>query len=252
MLCPMRFTVCSYNLWNDQRWPDRQESLKGFLRRHLPDILCLQELRPVTCDFIDTVLQGHQRVDDPFLGWRRQGNIYWNKEMFELLEHGAENIGMLEELRRLFWVRLRFRGANDAPTLFASTAHYTWPGHPVEKKEETNLRIPQARKTLQVLQALAPPDEAQLFMGDLNDSLHPIDILRKGGLTDSFAALGRYSSATWPAVPIDQGTPGSIDWIFHRGPIRPMTCDIVDFFVGGLPPSDHKPVIATYRYLDRA
>jgi endonuclease/exonuclease/phosphatase (EEP) superfamily protein YafD len=250
MLYPIRFTVCSYNLWNDQRWPDRQEPLKQFLQRHLPDILCIQELRPVTCDFVDAVLQDHQRVEDPFAGWQQEGNIYWNEEMFELVEHGAEDIGILEELRRLFWVRLRFRGTAKAPTLFVSTAHYTWPGHAAELKDGANVRIPQARKTVEVLNALVPPDEALLFMGDLNDYGHPIHILRQGGLTDSFAALGRHASPTWPAVPIAQGPPSPLDWIFHRGPIRPMTCDIVDFYVADLPPSDHKPIMATYRYLN--
>ena len=247
---PIRFVVCTYNLWNDQRWPDRQEPLKRFLEYHLPDILCVQELRPVTCDFVDAVLKGHQRVQDPFEGWLWEGNIYWNKGMFNLVEYGAEDVGMLEELRRLFWVRLRFRGIDERRTLFVSTAHYTWPGHEVELREETNLRIPQARKTVEVLNALVPADEPLLFMGDLNDPLHPIRILRAGGLTDSFTALGRYPSPTWPAVPIDQGTPELDDWIFHRGPIRPMTCDIADFYVGDLPPSDHKPLIATYRYLN--
>ena len=246
----IRFVACTYNLWNDQRWPDRQEALKQFLEYHLPDILCVQELRPVTSDFVDGVLTGHQRIEDPFEGWHREGNIYWNKGMFELVEYGAEDIGMLEELRRLFWVRLRFRGADDTPTLFVATAHYTRMGHEVELRDGKNLRIPQARKTVEVLKALVPRDEALLFMGDLNDYWNPIDVLREGGLTDSFAALGRYAAPTWPAAPIAQGPPGSIDWIFHRGPIRPMTCDIADFFVGDLPPSDHKPVLATYRYLD--
>ncbi len=249
MRLPIRFVVCTYNLWNEQRWPERQEPLKQFLEYHVPDILCVQELRPITCDFVDAALTSHQRVEDPFEGWRREGNIFWNRELFDLAEYGAEDIGMLEELRRLFWVRLRIRGAEELGTLFVATAHYTWPGHAVELKDGANLRIPQARKTVEVLNALVPPDEPLLFMGDLNDSIHPIRILREGGLTDSFAALGRYTAPTWPAAPIDQGTPELDDWIFHRGPVRPMMSDIVDFFVGDLPPSDHKPLMATYRLL---
>lgn len=249
MRFPIRFVVCTYNLWNEQRWPDRKEALRQFLEYHVPDILCVQELRPITCDFVDAVLTSHQRVEDPFEGWRWEGNIFWNKEVFDLAEYGAEDIGILERLRRLFWVRLRFRGVEESGSLFVATAHYTWRGHAVELKDGANLRIPQARKTMEVLNALVPSDEPLLFMGDLNDSMHPIRILREGGLTDSFAALGRYTAPTWPAAPIDQGTPEVDDWIFHRGPLRPMMSDIIDFFVGDLPPSDHKPLMATYRLL---
>jgi endonuclease/exonuclease/phosphatase family metal-dependent hydrolase len=253
MLYPIRFVVCTYNLWNDQRWPERQEPLRKFLEYHLPDILCVQELRPVTREFLDAVLDTHQRVDDPFEGWLREGNIYWNEGLFDLVEYGAEDIGIFEELRRLFWVRLRLRGANEGPqmqrTLFVATVHYTWYGNELEKTEGINPRLAQARETIQALNTLAPLPEPLLFMGDLNDFMHPLRILREGGLTDSFAALGCYSSPTWPATPTQRGTPEVDDWILHRGPIRPMISHVADFYVGDLAPSDHKPVMATYRIL---
>jgi endonuclease/exonuclease/phosphatase family metal-dependent hydrolase len=252
--------VCTYNLWNDQRWPERQEALRRFLECHIPDILCVQELRPVTCEFVDAVLDTHQRVEDLFEGWCWEGNIFWNERLFDLVEYGAEDIGILEKLRRLFWVRLRFRGADKLRTLFVSTAHYTWPGHEVEKRESINVRIPQAGKTIEALNTLVPQGEPLLFMGDLNDSGHPIRILSEGGLEDSFTALGRDTSPTWPALTIAQGMPeligriahlGPVDWIFHRGPIRPMTSEVVDFHVGDMSPSDHKALVATYAVLSR-
>lgn len=246
---PIRFVACTYNLWNVERWPDRAEALRQFLELHGPDILTVQELRPVTCDFVDSILTGHQRVDDPFRGWRWENNIWWSTELFDLVEYGAEDIGILEEWRRLFWVRLRLKGASQKRTLFVSTVHYTWTGHEVEIRDEVNVRIPQARNTIKALDNLVPPGEPLLFMGDLNDWVHPIRILRDGGLTDSFAALGRDTAPTWPAVPIDRGTPELDDWIFHRGPIHPMNTGIIDFYVGDLPPSDHKPLMATYRLL---
>ncbi len=245
-----RFVVCTYNLWNDERWPKRQESLRRFLEYHLPDILCCQELRPVTRDFLDTVLKTHQRVEDRFEGWSREGNIYWNTDLFGLVEYGAEDIGIRDsEYRRLFWARLRLMDADSRHDLFVSTAHYTWYGTDLERTEGLNPRLAQARRTIEILDVLAPPSEPLLFMGDLNDFVHPLAILREGGLMDSFAALGRAPSATWPAVPIVQGVPEVDDWILHRGPIRPMTSAVVDFYVGDFPPSDHKPVMATYRLL---
>jgi len=247
---PIRFVVCTYNLWNDKRWPERQEPLRRFLDHHLPDLLCVQELRPVTRQFLDTALPTHRRVDDPFEGWAREGNIYWNADLFGLVEYGAADVGILEELRRLFWVRLRLRGVDDRRTLFVSTAHFTWPGNETEKTTNVNPRVAQARKTIQALNALAPLPEPLLFMGDLNDNIHPLWELREAGLTDSFAGLGRNPPPTWPAVPIAAGPPATIDWILHRGPIRPMTSSVVDFHVDDLAPSDHKPVLVTYRFVD--
>ena len=245
---PIRFTVMTYNIWASARWPEREESLKHFLQFHQPDILCLQELRPETRDLIDTVLTGHQRIDDPFEGWIREGNIYFNQTLFEMVGHGAEDLQMYEQLRRLFWVRLRYRFAPNR-TIFVSTAHYTWAGNPDEKAGGVNPRYAQAQRTVAALYKLAAENEPLLFMGDLNDFLHPIRILREGGLTDSFSGLGRHTDFTHPASPTAKGTPQSIDWIFHRGSIAPMTSEVVDFFWEDLAPSDHKPVLATYRLI---
>jgi exonuclease III len=235
----------TYNIWASSRWPDRKAPLKCFLEYHQPDILCLQELRLETRNLIDEVLTGHQRIDDSFEGWTREGNIYFNQELFEFVEYGAEDIEMYEEARRLFWTRLRSR-FTPGRTLFVSTAHYTWAGNPQEKGGGINPRYAQAQKTVDVLQQLAPETEPLLFMGDLNDFVHPIRILQAGGLCDSFSGLGRHTDYTHPANPTAKGTPQSIDWIFHRGPIKPMTSEVVDFYLNDLAPSDHKPVLATY------
>jgi len=243
---PIRFVACTLNLWAESRWPERQEALKQFLQCYTPDILCVQELRPATRQFIDAVLETHQRVEDPFEGWLREGNIYWNREMFEPVEYGGEEIGILEELRRLFWVRLRFRVA-DAPILFVSTAHYTWAGNAQEAATGLNPRLAQARRTIEALAKLAPSTEPLLFMGDLNDCLHPLRILQAGGLTSSFAALRRRHPLTFPSI-VDRELPAlTLDWMLHRGPIYPMNSEAVDFYVDGVAPSDHKPVVTTYR-----
>ena len=109
-MTPVRFVVATYNIWGLYRWPEREEALRGFLTDVRPDILALQEFRPETRDVIDEELHDFERVDDPFEGWTREGNIYWYKGLFEKVEHGAEDIGILEPLRRLFWVRLRIAG----------------------------------------------------------------------------------------------------------------------------------------------
>ncbi|MDX1663463.1 MAG: endonuclease/exonuclease/phosphatase family protein [Candidatus Promineifilaceae bacterium] len=244
---PLRFVVCSLNLWADARWSEREEPVRQFFNYHRPDILALQELRPVSRDLLDNLLRSYERVDDPFSGWHFEGNIYWNSRLFRLLEYGAEAIGILESKRRLFWVRLRPRAEAAASTLLIATAHYTWPGHQEETETGVNPRTQQARETVAALHRLNETGEALIFMGDMNDFHHPLRVLRESGLEDAFRALGRTSPPTRPSQLLRHEAPPQVnDWILHRGPLRPMCCDVVDFYAGGVPPSDHKPVLVTY------
>ena len=50
MSFPIRFVVCTYNIWAGNRWPERENALTRFLELHIPDILCVQEERTVGND----------------------------------------------------------------------------------------------------------------------------------------------------------------------------------------------------------
>lgn len=238
-----RAVVCTLNLWETRRWEERKESLRRFLALHAPDLLCVQELRPESLSLIGEALPGHGHVRDAFPGWTREGNIFWNRSRFSLLEHGAEEAGMLEPDRRVFWARLRAPGGAE---ILAATAHFTWPGNALEREDGINVRLGQAKRTAAALDRLAPAPKPLLFMGDLNDSGLPVDILKEAGLQDVFTGLGRCPKATRPAAPTYQGTEETLDWMLYRGSLRPMTCETADFFHGDFAPSDHKPVLATF------
>lgn len=244
----VRFTICTYNIWTNTRWPERRQALQRFTQHHRPDIFALQELQSESKQALDDVLSStHQRVEDSFEGWTCEGNIYWNTAFFTLLEYGAEQIGILEAYRRLFWVRLQLND-NSGRTLLISTAHYTWHGHPEAVASEKYVRMAQARATVEALQQLAKPDEPQFFMGDLNDQAEAVRILKEGGLQDCFSAMGRVPHATFPALPTAHSAPCTLDWLLHRGAVRPMTAEVVDYYDGDLAPSDHKAVLATYTW----
>lgn len=243
-MIPIRFVAMSYNLWKTNRWPEREDSLRALMRATPPDILCLQELRPETRDVLDEELGGHARVNDPFDGWTMEGNIYWHRGLFEYVLHGAEQIGILEELRRLFWVRLRVNA--DGRTILVATAHYTYQRDAREAETGFSPRLDQARATITALEGLALPEEPVLFTGDLNDSENPIHLLRAAGYSDSFTGTGRIPRPTCPAYPMVTGAPQVLDWQLTRGPIRTLSTEVVDFFANGIAPSDHKPVVAVY------
>lgn len=247
------FVSMSYNIWGDHRLADRLPALRALLELRDPDLLSVQELRPESRDLVDEVLSGHERVDDPAPGWAREGNIWWRREVFELFEYGAEDVGHRERHRRLFWVRLRPRGAPDAPPLLYSTAHLTWQGNARERADDVNPRVAQARRVGAELQRLAG-DGPCVFTVDINDVARPVWAMREAGFADSFNGLGVPSPVTHPAVPLFDAdglarasVPKVLDWQFYRGEgLRPRCSEVVEFCYSGRAPSDHKPVVVTY------
>jgi exonuclease III len=247
---PIRLSLVTYNLWNTQRWPERAPALKQFVEVYYPDVLCLQELRVETQSFLDGVLARHCRVHDALPGWTCESNIYWNADLLEELAHGAEDVGILEQHRRLFWVRLQPKGTER--TIFVSTAHFTYQGNPREWETGLSPRVAQARRTVEALQRLVRQGEPAFFMGDLNDGVNPPRILRQAGYVQCFAALGQLSPPTCPCVPTKNLDIGiylgdqTLDWLVANERARPVAAQVPHCFHGDIAPSDHWPVLAVY------
>ena len=241
---PFTFLACTYNLWGATRWDERRLPLERFLAVNEPDILCVQELTGEANDLINATLPSIRSVGDPFPGWTEEGNIFWNSELFEPEEYGASDIGMLEELRRLFWVRLATAAGS---TVVVATAHFSETGNAREVAEYFNVRVGQAKASVAALNEVVRRGEPVLFMGDFNDYIHPLRVLRDGGFEDSFTALGRETPATYPALPLAHQLPELLDWMMHRGPVRPTLTSVIDFYFEETPPSDHKPIMTTYQ-----
>jgi endonuclease/exonuclease/phosphatase family metal-dependent hydrolase len=248
---PTRLSFITYNLWNTQRWPEREPALRGFFRRFRPDIFCLQELREVTRDVLDDTLPGFRRVDDAFPGWLRESNIYWNNDLLEEVQHGGEDIGIdSDAYRRLFWARLRVRATGR--TLFVATAHFTYQEHPDEIRTGQSPRGEQARRAGQALKSLVRDDEPGFFLGDLNDPVLPAHILIEYGYRSCFERLELLPPSTWPAQPTARIVPWevissqTIDWILSNDNARPVAACVPQYYLEDLSPSDHWPVQAVY------
>lgn len=241
---PFTFLACTYNLWKSPtRKDERRGALQRFLELNRPDVLCVQELSPDAVELVSQTLPSLAHVDDAFAGWTQEGNVFWNAKFFDLIDYGAEPIGQLKELRRLFWVRLE---ASTGQSIVVATAHFSAISNVRELTERINVRVGQAEEAASALDGLLRPDEAVLFMGDFNDHFHPLQVLRAAGYEDSFMALGRDPSITHPAFPKPGQPPRLLDWMMHRGPVRPTLTSVVDFYVDAFPPSDHKPILTTY------
>jgi hypothetical protein len=83
-------------------------------------------------------------------------------------------------------------------------------------------------------------------LGDFNDYLYPIQVLRDAGFEESFQAVGRAPVITHPALPASREPPTTLDWMMCRGPIRPTLTSVVDFYFEEFSVSEHKPILTTY------
>jgi endonuclease/exonuclease/phosphatase family metal-dependent hydrolase len=249
-------------------WPQRHLPILECLTTFTPDILCVQELHPLFHDIIIEAMPSHTYVKDDFAGWQNEGNIYWNSNLFDMVEYGISDIGMMEPLRRLFWVLLKIKtpeqtikeknqAENIAPRqVLVATAHYTWEGHAEEHKTDVNLRKQQSQRTATVLHDLQSkfrdPQLAVLFMGDLNENFHPRRILREAGFIDCFTALRLPCRPTHPQRPSqpqeDILCDSTLDWIMQNNYARPILANVLRNLMctGGYSVSDHCPVMCIY------
>jgi endonuclease/exonuclease/phosphatase (EEP) superfamily protein YafD len=250
------FTSMTYNLWQGWCLDDRLPALDDLMRTRSPDLLGTQELHPDSRKAIDAALPGHARVQDEAPGWAVCSNIWWDRATFDLVEYGAEDVGILAEHAALFWVRLRPIGVEAAPSILYSTAHLTWPGHPREVADDRSPRVEQARAIAAALRRLGG-DGPTILCTDINDYARPLWALYDEGFREPFGSLGRTAPVTHPVFPLplakqDRSWPGvhmtqkTLDWQFFRGPLRPRSGEVVEYFRDGIAPSDHKPVVCTF------
>ena len=261
MTSPLNVIAQTHNLWGDHHAAERVDALRGLYQRRAPDLLATQETRAWSRDLLDAAMPGHDRVRDDFPGWEHQSNLWWDRELFSELEHGAQDVGIHDADAMLFWVRLRVDGGPR--TLLWTTAHLSYSGNAVEVETGVNQRTLQARRVVEELNALSQPDEPVFFASDTNAIATAIWVIGNAGYLDSFTALNRQAPPTHPVVPNSfastVGTPKSpiaspqktIDYLFFRGPVRARSAEVVEYFDRGVAPSDHYPVASTFALANR-
>jgi endonuclease/exonuclease/phosphatase family metal-dependent hydrolase len=252
---PVRLSLTTYNLWGTERWPEREPAVRLFLERYRPDVLCVQELTPETRELLDNVLSDNGRVEDSFSGWTTEGNIWWNRDLFQLVEYGAEEFGIeAYPNRRLFWTRLQ---VVDRPTtLFVGDIHLSDAGLPSELGEGRNTRVSEIKEIISVLGRLVNEREAAFLLGDFNDSLAPLAHLLMAGFDSCWAKLHQIPPPTMPAYPdrlLGSGFASSfvLDWIVANKNARPLSASSPHVYAGNVAPSDHWPVHAVYELIER-
>ncbi len=243
---PFRFSLASVNLWNTILWETRAPAVKRFLELYQPDICCFQEVREETLQEIDLFLPLYDRVVDTLPGWSNEGTIYYNRKVFEKIEHGAIDLDMPEKDRRLFWVRLSVKYSDMS--LLVANVHLTHQENADECATGLSYRHGQAEKMGIALDSLMHADEPAIVCGDFNDPVHPARQLGQHGFIDIFGSLGIAQPPTFPcaAMTDEIHCTEAIDKIMVKGRIRPLLGSVPHFYYERSGVSDHWPVVAMF------
>lgn len=241
-----RFSIMTLNLWNTEKLEQRSDSIKEFFSIYKPDFLCIQELRGPTQKLLDDVLIGYNRIEDSFVGWKNESNIYYNSELISELEHGRIDLNMPEENRGLFYLRVKVKEFDK--NLLISTAHLTHQGNADEINTSYSYRQNEANLIAQNLNKLVKNDEGAIVCGDFNDPFHPERIIsEKTNFVEVFRTLHQEAPVTFCCTSLSEEyyLVESIDKIMHNQNLQPIIATSPRLALSkGI--SDHYPVMAMF------
>ena len=229
----------SWNLWGDERWPEREASARRMLADTRPDVLAVQELSETSAAFLDEALPDHRRVVDGLPGsppvniWSCLTDV--DRGTIDLDDGGG---------RVAAWTRLR--AARAERPMVVVTTHLTWDDHP-DPARGTSVRDAQARRVVAALRAVVRDDDALVLLADLNDERPSIPAFEAAGLVDCYRRLAREPEPTQPVPEYEpfETLPRAVDRILTNDSVQVLDVSVPLFEPGATPPSDHWPVAAT-------
>lgn len=244
----LRFSIMTLNLWNTEYLEKRVDSIKKFFKIYKPDILCIQEIREETLSLLKEQLDGYKYVNDSFIGWNEESNIFYNSNLFSEIEHGRIDLNMPEINRGLFYLRLAVKDSSSK--LFISTAHLTHQGNKDELETGMSYRHNEAILISKAINDLTREDEGVILCGDFNDPIHPTRIITSNTpLVEVFKSLALEAPVTFPCSSISEEyyLVESIDKIMHNDLLEPIMATSPRMVLS-LGISDHYPVEAIFEF----
>lgn len=254
---PDRVKIMTWNVWGNNRWPERESPLLRTLHSSKPDVLLLQEVCPQILAALDTTLSDYSRIVEPDKkGWNNESNIYYNHTLLKKLDHGASKLDMDDHPDRgLFWAR--FEILEKPITFFVSTVHMPWAGCATEIETGMNQRIPCTIKVIEQLRRVCPLGEPSIVAGDFNDDFHPVRILQEElGFTDVFELLDMVPPITHPVRSSSLREvlrpDRTLDWITCLLPAGSSVVGAYAKTMRGIDcASDHLPLIAFFEFREK-
>jgi len=237
-------------------WPDRLPVVAELIEQWRPDIIGTQEglyhqlidikARLPAYEWIGTGRDGDTRGEFMAVFYRRERleplahENYWLSDTPDIA--GSRTWG--NNFPRMV-TSVRFRDRRDGRELLFVNTHLD---HEVQTSRERSAAL--------ILERLrtAPGGMPLILVGDFNvrAGSNPVyDMLtRDGGFVDTWVAAGNADTLgtfhEFKGVAYARGT-NRIDWILSRGPVAPLSTEIITYARGSQFPSDHFPVIARVR-----
>jgi len=221
---PCRIKFVTLNVMGPLMWPERSIALTQSLHTMDPDILLLQELTPEIIAHLDSHLSHHRRIESDKKCFNTELQIYYKKNLFNLLDQGASPLEQVDYPDRdLCWARFEVISRPDVK-FFVATCHMPWPGCPAELESGVNQRLLCTVKVCEHLRRLAPRHEAIILAGDFNEAYQPLRMLQEEiGLTCIFEMLDLPPPITHPmrnSHISEAGNPDSTrDWLTCTFPL---------------------------------
>lgn len=223
----------------------RREATMTVIQSRKPDILCLQEVGPGQLVDFKQAFPGYESFGfvDPksdtnpprfssirnviFYDSRRYSMIsqgkYWLSEKPQIT---ASRFDKTRIARHVSWVRLKDQVTAVEFRMLNTHFNLTQPA----RQFEADVLVKEA--------AQYPDDFPQLAAGDFNaEAPSPeIQTLLKAGWSDTNDFVSKESiGSEGNFVPLKR----KIDYIFYKGPVRPLTAELIREAPGGIEPSDH-------------
>ena len=236
-------------------WDHRKKALPALFKKYRPDFIGLQEANDFQIDYLTKVLIGYE-----FIGMRKPAPPNWQNNV----------IFFKRRWNRIVDEHLFLSSTPKIPSKFPDSR---WPRQCTIGIFAQNHRRLICINTHFDFAENVQKDSAVLIMGHLSKlpSNVPAILLGDFNATPDQDCFGVFTGSKkisslkgpWFKSPAPQPFPGTfhdfsgrtdgdhIDWILHRGDVAPVTYKVVVSKFAGIYPSDHFPVYAEYKWIDR-
>lgn len=251
-------TLMTYNVKNPDPahdWPARLPLVLEVIRRHDPDVLCVQEAFDHQMDDLRAGLPDHGDV-----GQGREGGtagehaaVFFRRDRLRPVDEGTFWLSDTpDEPVSNTWGSLYPRVANHARFLDVDGASFTLLTSHFDHEENAHGDDVRRRSAALVVERLHAVDGPVVFAGDCNEPAGggaAWQVFVDAGYRDAWLDAGDPDDRTatyndWQA-PVDSGE--RIDWVFTRG-VRAVDRVVIDHDGPETwAASDHFPVVATIR-----
>lgn len=257
--CRLRVLCCNVrkNVPDDaltgNAWESRRDLCADVLAEQQPDVICLQECFNEHFTYLRSRLPEFDTygLSNTFKEYNPCNAVFFARRRFELITAGGFWLSETPHIpgskswesasvRFANWVQLRDHG---------SECEFRVTNTHLDHVSQT-ARENQARLIIEYANAL-PDDLPHLLTADFNaDMSNPaIDIIKAGGWLDTHIVIHGHADPgftfhaflgpRFPESRPPENVKGKIDFIFCRGPIRPLAADIIRNSRNGHYPSDH-------------